>query len=170
METRRVNYYDSYVQGSTVRQLNYAQRIEREHEREQEIRRNRQAQRAQSRHAAAGWDFLSMVFLLAAISVVLYVCVSYIQLQHDIHTMGKKIASMENTIVHMKIENDAAYNQVDTAIDLAYVYDVAVNELGMVRPDKSQMKTYENIKSNVVRQYGELPEEKGSIIDQLIGK
>lgn len=150
-----------YVQGNTVRKLEQVPEYDRKEplaapkEREQEQEKVR-------RHPAQNWDFVSLLFMLAAISVALFVCISYLQAQQNVTSMSKKIASMESEVLALKNQNDAAYSKIESSIDLDYVYDVAVNELGMVRADKNQVQSYTNKKSDFVRQYGDVPDVKDS--------
>ena len=55
-------------------------------------------------------------------------------------------------------ENDAAYEAIDTAVDLNYIYKVAVEELGMVYPNKNEVITYKSGSESYVRQYADIPE------------
>lgn len=156
-------YGNEYVHGNTVRKLEERQEYERPiNEPISTPRQNEENQVRVRRHPAQNWDIVSLLFMVAAISITLFVCVSYLEAQQNVTSMSKKIASMESEILALKNQNDAAYNKIESSVDLAYVYDVAVNELGMIHADKGQVQSYENKKSDFVRQYGDVPDEKGS--------
>lgn len=169
MAAKRYDYRE-YVQGNTARKLSAAPDIRRVKNPERTVRENPEKRKRPAKKTQNKPDFVSAVFMLGAILITLYVCVSYIEAQHNVTNMSKKIASMESEIYELRNKNDAAYNKINTSIDLSYVYDVAVNELGMVRAEQNQIKTYNNKKSDIVKQYGEIPEEEGTILDRALGK
>lgn len=159
--------YSHYVQGSTVRKIN--REPWKEEEQKQILRPIRTTEKRHSRHEhMQGVDAFSLLFMMFCIGITFYVCVSYIQVQLNVRSLGKAIAAKESMINDLKEKNDAAYNRIDTNVDLSYVYDVAVNELGMVRADQSQIHTYTNRKSDFVRKYGEIPETKKDKLEQAI--
>ena len=172
-------YYQSeyYVDGNTIRKRqtvvtnrNYAQlntayqstvrtRMETVPERKRETGRQIKEQAAVKTLPAQNWDVTSLLMIIAAIAVTFFMCISYLETQKTITTMSKQAAVLEKEIMTLKNENDAAYNRIDSSVDLQYVYDVAVNELGMVHAKDNQVVLYNSRKSNSVRQYGEIPEE-----------
>ena len=72
-------------------------------------------------------------------------------------------------ILDLKIQNDEAYNKIDTLVDLSHIYEIAVNELGMVHPKNNQVIPYISKKSTSVRQYSEIP-EKTEGTSKLLGE
>lgn len=166
-QTSRRYYTSEYIEGNTVRKLdreysgrrsNLAVVPNREPYRrpDRELERRKQPSASPVQHT--GWDLVSLLFMVAALCVTMYVCVSYLRVQHDVITMNKTIASMESEIMELKNKNDAAYSKVDTSVDLAYIYKVATEELGMVHPVENQVFSYKNQKSDYVRQYSDIPE------------
>jgi cell division protein FtsL len=148
------SYKSEYIEGNTVRKLAEPQRVPR--------RRTTPSKRQKTRGEAikrTSWDLVSLLFMVAALSVTMYICVSYLRVQHDVVTLDKKIASVESEIMALKEKNDAAYSRIDTSVDLAYIYKVATEELGMVHPVENQVFSYKNQKSDYVRQYADIPEE-----------
>ena len=182
----RKQYYETeyYIDGNTIRKRqvevpdqNYAQLntvyqpVRRERpvavpDRKRETREERQRKQAAKTLAAQNWDFVSLLVIVAALAVTFFMCISYLEAQETITAMSKKAASLESEIMTLKNENDAAYNRIDSSVDLQYVYDVAVNELGMVHANDNQVVGYNSRKSNSVRQYGEIPAE----IEQSFGR
>lgn len=156
-------YGNEYVHGNTVRKLEERQEYERRVNEPVSTPRKKEEAHARAKgNLAQGWDIVSLLFMVAAISIALFVCVSYLEVQQNTTSMSKKIASMESEILKLKNQNDAAYNKIESSVDLSYIYDVATNELGMVHADKEQVQSYENKKSDFVRQYGDVPDEKGN--------
>ncbi len=185
----REQYYQTeyYVDGNTIRKRqkavtshNYAQlntayqpvrkeRLESVPDRRREADRRRQEQAAPKALPVQNWDFKSLLVIVAAIAVTFFMCISYLEAQETITAMSKKAASLESEIMTLKNENDAAYNRIDSSVDLQYVYDVAVNELGMVHAKDNQVVAYNSRKSNSVRQYGEIPTETEQAYSKLSG-
>lgn len=167
MATRNSKYH-GYVQGSNARKLETIPEQRPYHQRE--IKRKENPKKQAKVQPKQRIDLFSMLFIAAAVMVTLYTCVSYIQIQHNIMMMSKQAATMESEISDLKNQNDVAYNKINTSVDLAYVYDVAVNELGMVRADQAQIFEYDNIKSDFVRQYAPIPEIQKSALERAITK
>lgn len=163
METKNRRYQygnsgtsSSYVYGNTVRKLNAEPDIRRE-EQPYELPSPGRHRQSQPR-TLQGISFTSLLVLSAAIIITLYVCVEYLKLQAGVSEMEKSIVSREHTLVTMSNENDAAYEQINITYDLDYVYKVAVEELGMVYPNKNTVITYQAGTDDYVRQYEDIPE------------
>lgn len=161
MEAKKKQYYydntrTSYIEGNTVRKLNTVPDIRRE-ERPYEVPAPR---RQEQRHpkALSGINFASLLVLTAAIIATVYVCVEYLKLQNDVTRMDKTIISMEQELTKRTNQNDAAYEAINTAYDLDYVYKVAVEELGMVYPNDNEVITYQSGEEDYVRQYEDIPD------------
>jgi cell division protein FtsL len=155
-QNRFQNTGTSYIEGNTVRKLSAAPDIRRE-ERQYEVPSPR---RQQYRHpkTLSGINLASLLVLSVAIITTVYVCVDYLRLQTQVSQMDNQIISMEEDLASKTKENDAAYDAVNTAYDLDYVYKVAVEELGMVYPNKNTVITYQGSNDTFVRQYEDIPD------------
>lgn len=153
-----VNQYNrtSYIEGNTARKLNAVPDVRREKQPYErpvpERHHNRQPK------SLSGINFASLMVLTAAIIATLYVCVQYLQLQSEVTRMDKTIVSMEQKLAQLTNENDAAYEAINTAYDLDYVYHVAVEELGMVYPNNNKVITYRSGNVDFVKQFEDIPE------------
>lgn len=160
MEANRRRYqYENgtgYVEGNTVRKLRVVPDIQREEEQYEVPQRRRQEKRQPK--ALSGINFASLLVLTVAIIATVYVCVNYLQLQYEVNRTQKRIVSMEKSIAVLSNENDAAYEAINSAVDLDYIYKVAVKELGMVYPNKNEVITYKSGSKGYVRQYEDIPE------------
>jgi cell division protein FtsL len=96
--------------------------------------------------------------LTAAIIATVYVCVEFLMIQTEVSRMDKKIISLERELTTLTNENDAAYTSINTAIDLNHVYDVAVEELGMVYPNNNTVISFQSSDVSYVRQYEDIPD------------
>ena len=101
------------------------------------IRRNREK--------ALQMDLPYVIALTAAVVCALYLCVNYLQLQSSITAKLKNIETLEK--------------EIETSVDLDYVYQVATEELGMVYANKDQVRLYDKTESEYVRQYEDIPEQ-----------
>ncbi|MDF2907193.1 MAG: putative rane protein [Herbinix sp.] len=156
---RRYQYENagtSYIDGNTVRKLNVAPDIRREEE--QYITPSPRRQEHRQPKVFSGINFASLIVLTVAIIATVYVCVDYLMLQNQVSQMDKSIIKLEKELTVLTNENDASYEAIDTAINLDYIYQVAVEELGMVYPNKNEVITYKSSSSNYVRQYEDIPE------------
>lgn len=151
------NLRTSYVNGNAARKLSVVPDIQRE-EIPQRQRPQRQPQRQHQRQprGMSGISFASLLVLAAASIATVYVCIEYLKLQYEVNTMDKNIISMEKQLVALTNENDAAYEAINTAFDLDYIYRVAVEELGMVYPKNNTVITYKSNGIDYVRQYEDM--------------
>ncbi|HHT58029.1 cell division protein FtsL [Herbinix luporum] len=106
----------------------------------------------------SGISKTSLFILILAIGATLYFCIEFLMLQNQVSKMERDIISMERNLTAMKNENDAAYEQIEKVYDLDYVYNIAVNELGMVYPNNNEIITFKKADENYVRQYADIPD------------
>ncbi len=151
----------SYVGGSAARKLQTAQAVpeadrrrrqqEKEEQRKQEELRRRQIGRANR------INFLYTVAVIG-VAVVLYaVCWQYLQLQTSVKANAAEISNLQSQITKLTAENDEMELQINAGIDYEQIYETAVNELGMVYPDKRQVVTFDAGISEYVKQYQDVP-------------
>ena len=175
-----VNYQArfSHIEGNTVRKPDYAQRALRynnavpekpireipEPERRTTVRPERRTTARPEKRTYRQPRYMTsigkstMLVLTLAIAATLYCCIEFLKLQYQVNKMEKEIVSLENTLNEMVTENNAAYEQIKTAYDLDYVYNVAVNELGMVYPNNNEIITLKSTDESYVRQYADIPD------------
>lgn len=162
METKkRSNYHQqynrtSYVEGNTVRRLDALPDIRRE-DQEYDLPSRRTRPKSQPK-TLSGINFASLLVLVAAISVTVFMCYEYLTLQADVSGLNKQIKAGKVELVELTKENDAAQSKLNKAVDLDKIYQIAVGEYGMVYPNKNAVITYESGKSDYVRQYEDIPQ------------
>lgn len=158
------NRRTGYVQGSAVRKTLKPGRDGRHIESIQpKTRRQREAEKV------SYINVLYMVFLAAAACLVLISCIHYLQLQEQTTSKVKHIAQLEMQLEDMKKENDDNYTRIQTSVDLDYIKDVAINELGMVYAKADQVILYDGGTRDYVRQSGEIPKDNSSS-GKVLGK
>lgn len=153
-----------YVQGNTVRKIQPAERPQGE---------RREVRRAAHRRQEEKVRYVNMlytVFLAAAACLLLWSCVRYLQLQEETTSRVKNIAALETQLEELKKENDDNYTRIMTSVDLDYIKDVAINELGMVYAQPDQVILYDGGTKDYVRQSGDIPEEETTLKDKVLRK
>jgi len=159
----------SYIDGNTVRKRSYDEAYAVQNHNaayrtspvtEPKIREHTRPERQVQPHprGLSGISKASLFVLTLAIGATLYFCIEFLMLQNEVSKMEKDIIKMEKTLATLKNENDAAYEQINMVYDLDYVYDVAVNELGMVYPNNNETITFKKTEESYVRQYADIPD------------
>ncbi len=100
----------------------------------------------------------SFVFLVAAAVVVMVFCFQFLRVQSGITQMQNEAVALQNEIAETKIENEEAFRRISDSVDLSQVYETATKELGMTQAVDNQVYTYDNKKSDMVKQHGDIPE------------
>lgn len=156
----------TYVDGTAVRQLDVAEfpagrelPVEREFPAEQEPERKVSAATQRNRERALQMNLAYVLFLTLAAVITVFVCVNFLQLRAKNTILQEEVASLEAELDSAILDNDSEYNRVMNSVDLEYVKEVAVNELGMQLATTSQIVTYTVEDGDYVRQYSEIPEE-----------
>ena len=102
-------------------------------------------------------NFGYVVFLMAALVLSSVILVNYINIQSQNKALKETIARKESQLNSMKMANDEEYSRIISSVDLAYVKDVAINELGMQYAQEGQVVTIETQGDDYVRQYAQMP-------------
>lgn len=104
---------------------------------------------------------MPMLFLtILAMIATLAVCISYLQAQSNLVQMNKSIYKINTEISSLRDQNNAKKSSIVQAVDLEYIYAIAVKEFGMVYPNKNQVITYEENEVGYVRQYELVPKAR----------
>ena len=142
------------VYGNTVR-------VSEPYVREPKVREDNKRQRRPQKQSSAvpavakktRLSLPAVLMLFLALAAVIYIVYNYLYLSASIDTHMDRVEAMELELENLRTENDALEQSIDTSIDLNYVYDVAVNELGMVHAGESNTIKYDKTESEYVRQY-----------------
>ena len=161
---QRVKQRNMYMYGNTAEEIvpSYVQQPLHEPVRREERRRKEQTRRRAKAHPLHGFDFFTFVFFLGILIIPLYTCFDYLKINSEVTSTKKNIIALENQIMELQDENIAAKESVNSSLDLQEIYKKATKELGMVEATKGQVYTYSNKKSDMVRQYAEIPTENVS--------
>ena len=99
-----------------------------------------------------------MVFMTACVLLSVYAAVTLVQMQSSVTQRMKRIANLEAQLQNLKADNDAKYKEIVTSVDLEYIKDVAINELGMTYASEEQIIYYTVEEENFMDQYRDIPE------------
>lgn len=143
----------SYVDGNTVRQLNAVPKRRQENTPKYRPVKHK----AKKPVSMFGIDGVSFAFMVCVLCVVVFVAFSYIHTQNEVREMKKEIISLQTEIEEQKEENDIKYNEILAGVDLAEIYKKATKKLKMVMADGNKVYTYKNKKSDMVKQYADIP-------------
>lgn len=161
----------TYTEGNTVRVRNTYAAPERsyeipeyENERSRELtrREDREAQRRnmqirKNRDKALQMNPGFVLFTALAAICILFISINYLRVQNSIVSTMNTIETKELELEQLKANNDLLERKIQIYTDLDYIYEVAMTELGMVRPSEDQILYYESTESEYVRQYDSIP-------------
>ena len=100
-----------------------------------------------------------VAFLSVCVGLVAISSVSLIRMQSQFTQRKERIANLESQITDLKATNDAKYKDIITNVNLDYIKDAAVNELGMSYAAENQLIYYSVDNDNFMDQYSDIPEE-----------
>lgn len=143
----------SYVEGNTVRKTNAVPK------RREEIQERPAPKRYPQRKPVRmpGISARAFVFLTAMLSAVVFCGFFYLSVQDDVRTMKSKVVALQSEIAQQKEDNDEKYQSIVESVDLSEIYERATKKLKMVQAENNQIYTYSNKKSDMVKQYADIP-------------
>lgn len=151
-----------YVNGSTVRQMEAMpvrkERIDRRKIQEEQIKKRRRNAIRRNRERALFMSRGYVAFLSVCVGVVAFAAVALIQIQSQTTQRMENIANLESQIANLKADNDARYKEIVTSVDLEYIKDVAINQMGMNYATEEQVIYYSVENNNFMDQYSDIPE------------
>ena len=153
----RINRHTGYQYGSAVRKLEVVAPEVRPYnpERHEEQERERRARRREIKRNNRVNLFYTTV-LVACAAAVFAICYQYLNLQADIKANSQTVVELQNQLNSLKAENNSRESEINAGIDYNAIYDTAVNELGMVYPNRSQVINYDSKESEYVKQYKDI--------------
>ena len=84
-------------------------------------------------------------------------CVQYLNIQSSVQGNQAAVTQLQSQLNELTNENQEREVEINTSIDYELIYDTAVNELGMIYPDRDQVITYDSVVSEYVKQYKDIP-------------
>lgn len=103
------------------------------------------------------FDFKYTLFLTFAMVIMIFSCANMIRMESKIDSKKSEISSLQTEIRDMKADNEAFENSLSDSYTLEEIYNIAVNELGMVYSQKGQIVYYNTANEDYVNQYQDVP-------------
>ncbi len=149
------NFYrgSSYVEGNTVRHMSALPERRREERPVREPRRQPERQPVR----IPGISGRAFLFLTAMLFMVVGTGFLYLSSKNTVAKQKSEIVSLQSEIALMKEENDETYQSIENSVNLAEIYERATKKLKMIKEKKDQIYTYSNKKSDMVKQYANIP-------------
>ena len=103
------------------------------------------------------FDFKYTMFLVLAMAVMIFSCANMLMMENRIDSKKNNISNLQSEIRDMKEDNEAFENSLSDSYTLEEIYNIAVNELGMVYSEKGQIVYYDTANEDYVNQYQDVP-------------
>ncbi len=150
-----------YVNGNAVRKIEAEplpnQPVRRQDADEEAKRKRRQYAARRNRERALRMSRGYVLFLSFCVLVSAFAAGSYVMLQAQITRQLRSISSLESLVTDLKADNDANYKRIVTSVDLDYIKDVAMNQLGMDYASEDQVIYYTVENNDYMNQYSDIP-------------
>lgn len=153
-----------YIDGTTIRREQVVipvpkpePKIKTSPERQKSLEFQRRL--AEERKKAKPYTIQQKVVVAVAIGIVIIGSIFYLLSESLVANHMNELKKMQQQYNQLVIDNDALESNILSSIDLQQIYDIAVGELGMVYPGKEQIRTYEKVDGDYVRQYDKIPTE-----------
>lgn len=131
-------------------------------EERERVNENRGKKRRERVLPRAAVDLIPAQYVLmvaaAGICAVLLAC-TYIHGKTETTALAKEVATLQNTLEDKKQENQILNNEIATCTSIETIYEKAINQLGMMPADESQVRYYESSDSEYVVQKEDIPNE-----------
>lgn len=99
-----------------------------------------------------------MLALIAAVTVTLVMCISFLKLESEVRIQAQEVSKLEKELNILLDDNSATKERLNTSMDSSYIYKVAKQKLGMDYAKDDQVIYYEATKPDYTKQYKEIPE------------
>lgn len=172
MELAKKNTYD----GNAVRKLDYADPDEELLEEEEydeyleeqsayeEVYRTEQESQASAEkkqkvrlRRVVKIDAVFVLMFIASVCAVVFYSYKMLRIESDIDVIERQISKAEMKLDDVNALNASLSDELDTAIDRNYIYNVAVQRFNMVYPNDNMILTYKAVDSGYVRQMSLIP-------------
>lgn len=143
----------TYIDGNTVRKIAANPR------RREEDRPEREPKRYPVRQPVKmpGISGKAFVFMTALLLAVMFMGFSYLSTQSEVRRMKNEVVSLQSEIAEQRELYDEEYQNIANSVDIAKIYERATEKLKMVHAENNQIYTYNNKKSDLVKQYADIP-------------
>jgi cell division protein FtsL len=149
-----------YVNGNTIRELDAPVRRDsrtRKQIEESRKRKNRRNAARRNRQRAMEMSRGYVVFLTVCVLIIAATSAMFVQMQSQMTSRMRSVANLQSQVINLQADNDARYKSITSSVDMNYVKDVAINQLGMTYPKEDQVVYYTIENNNFMDQYSDIP-------------
>ncbi len=162
----RRNTFGSFNYGTAAYDIDFKEREKKEKRREiEEAHRKKQLRQEK---AEARLDIWHTLQLAAAAAVFCFGCVVTIIGISSVTEMRYNITQMKNELNTIQNENIVLSSEISDKINLDYIEDRAINELGMTEPQSYQIKTISVPDQSYTIQYDDSAKDEPKVDAQLV--
>ena len=149
-----------YRKSNSGYMVNGSSAVRRQEERQDDRKPSRKRQRRVLPRSAVDIIPVAYVFMVAVACVcILMFSVMYIHAKTEVTTLTKTVSTLQTNLETLRQENQDLQNEITAGTSLETIYRKAVDELGMVAADDSQVIYYDQSDSEYVRQKEDIPNE-----------
>jgi len=151
----RINHV-GYQYGNAARKLAAAPEIRPYNPARREYEERKEQERKARRREIRRNNRVNLVYTTALVvcaAVVFFICYQYLNLQADIKANSETVIELQEQLNSLKAENNSYEAEINASIDYNEIYDTAVNELGMIYPNRNQVINYDSHESEYVKQF-----------------
>ena len=161
--------YNGYNHGSSAYDIDFDRRVREEQRKNIEAeRRRKQAVRERTERRENAFHLLRLAF---AAGVFFFGCVLTITAVSSVSEMRFQIKELKEELSVLQNENIVLSSEISDTINLDYIEDRAVNELGMSEPQSYQIKTINVPEQSYTLQYSDkgsnAPEVNGELLKEF---
>lgn len=163
---RGYNNYGRYNRGSEAYDLDIKKAIEIEEKRQLDLARKHKQQVRERRERIV--NIRHTIRLLFAVGVVFVGCVLTITAVSSVAQMRYKITELKEDLSVIQNENIVLASEISDTINLDYIEDRAINELGMSKPQAYQIRTISVPEQSYTVQYKETEDVEPQIDTEIL--
>lgn len=95
--------------------------------------------------------------LVITVLAALFSCCRYIELRTDVEYRIRRTEALERDFLSLKNDNTLTEREIRRTPDLGHIYEIAVNELGMVPATEDKILVFERTNSEYIYQRDNIP-------------
>lgn len=170
-QQKDLQYWESngtYIDGNVAREFQAQRRkeqvhqefVEQQEEERERRRRQRQARVAAQRNRERALQISPgyVLFLTATMAIMVGVFACYLQLQSELNKSVQNVAVLETELLDLRNDNDSERKKIANSVNLDTIRQRAMDELGMIYPQKDQVEYFEVDNDDYMNQYEDIPE------------
>ena len=156
MSQRKREMY--YVDGSTAKKMSAQPDYVYEKQRQQTVQPKKQQKVSASADRALAFNLKYTLFVVTSVFIMVAACVTMLVMEGKVNEQQNRINMLQAELETIQDDNAAYKVSLDNMYSLEDIYNVAINELGMVYARKGQIVYYESANEDYVKQYQDVPE------------